>query len=161
MEGATPTEPSETSEPVSPITAGSLLSSTFSEWTSGLPRWTTISVLLNAPVAAVAWLVLGDRPTQSSTLGWGFLELTLGNAASMLVAAAVVHGVVESRRGRPASVGASLGTAFSCFGSILGLSVLVSLICTLWILPLLVPLVVYTTAQAMSERAAEAQKAGR
>jgi hypothetical protein len=90
---------------------GRVLGRTFSIWFRNLVPFTTISVVVHAPL--VVWAVLLLRDDEAPMAGqeaWDAVEGILAGVLGIVLTAALTFGVVQHLRGKPASFGATVGT---------------------------------------------------
>ncbi len=130
-----------------PITTGSLIERSFAVFRAGFVPFSTLALIFYAPIAVLQLTVFGADDSEVATAigaGPGLLLMLAYVLLVPIASAAVVYGVFQGLRGRPATLGQCISVAAARWLAILGLAILTVLVVGLGYLLCVIPGVVLT-----------------
>ncbi len=131
---------------MSPVTTGSLIVRSFDIFRAGFVPFFTLALIFYSPVAALQITILGAGEADSLTLvdGLGLLIMLANVLLIPIASAAVVYGVFQGLRGRPATIGQCISVVAARLLAILILAVLTVLVSGVGYLLCVIPGIIVT-----------------
>ncbi len=129
-----------------PVTAGSLIQRSFEVFRAGFVPFFTLALIFYSPVAVLQLMALGSAGSDPGAVETGsVVALMLAYVLLIPIAsAAVVYGVFQGLRGRPATIGQCISVAAARWLAILGLAILTVVVVFVGYMMCVIPGVVLT-----------------
>ncbi len=109
-----------------PVTTGSLIQRSFDIFRAGFVPFFTLALIFYTPVAVLQMIAFGSGNADPATIATssGLLLMLAYVLLIPIASAAVVYGVFQGLRGRPATIGQCISVAAARWLAILGLAIL-------------------------------------
>lgn len=142
------------------LEVGRTISRSFSIWIKSFVPFTILSLVANAPLIVFTYFFILGGPTDRAFDRYNLLARPIDMLIGSVLSGAVAHSVFQHLRGKPASMGSSLGIGLKSLLKVLAVSFVTGLMMMVGLIFLIIPGLIVACTYCVAVPAAVVERTG-